>query len=157
LLGAVDTVVGHPVCTPAKAAEVASGFERHLEAIVADCEHIGCLPVLIIPPGNDASSPNQSFADPGVRPPGRRALYARWVEIRAFEEEAPAAAIADYRESVAEQPTPAQAHHRLARLLARAGLFAEANHHFILARDRDGLPMRCITPLETAYRAVGRR
>jgi hypothetical protein len=156
-LGVADTVVGHPVCTPAKAAEVAAGFERHLEAIVADCEHIGCLPILIIPPGNDASSPNQSFADPGVRAAGRRALYRRLVEIRALEEDGPDSAIAAYREFVAEQPTHAEAHYRLARLLKRAGLFAEANRHFIVARDCDGLPMRCIAPLETAYRAVARR
>ena len=27
----------------------------------------------------------------------------------------------------------------------------DANHHYILARDQDGLPLRCITSLEEAY------
>ena len=33
----------------------------------------------------------------------------------------------------------------------------EANRHYILARDHDGLPLRCITPLEAAYQAVAQR
>ena len=50
-----------------------------------------------------------------------------------------------------------QTHHRLARLLESAGSFAEADRHYVLARDHDGLPMRCSTRLENAYRAVARR
>ena len=47
-------------------------FHRRLEAIVTDCERIGCLPILIIPPGNDASEPNQSYADSGPALPHGR-------------------------------------------------------------------------------------
>jgi hypothetical protein len=157
-LGASEMVIGRPVCAPAEAATVVADFHRRLEAIVTDCDRIGCLPILIIPPGNDASGPNQSYAAPWARADSRMALYRRLMAIRALEERDPARAMAAYREVVAEQPTHAQARYRLARLLlASGGSFAEANRHFILARDHDGLPMRCITPMEAAYRAVARR
>ena len=64
-------------------------------------------------------------------------------------------AIASYREIVRAQPTHAWAHYRLARLLNSAGSFGEANRHYILARDCDGLPLRTISPLETIYHSVG--
>jgi hypothetical protein len=154
--GAVESLVGRPVCTPADAELVFTQFERRLESIVADCERVGCLPILIIPPGNDASNPSQSYALPGTRRAARQALFKRLTEIRSHEELDPAGAIAAYREILAEQPTHAQTHHRLARLLESAGSFAEANRHYVLARDHDGLPMRCSTRLETIYHAVAR-
>ena len=155
--GAAESVVGRPVCTKADAESVFADFERRLESIVTDCERIGCLPILIIPPGNDASDPNQSYALPEARAPERHALFERLAEIRSYEESAPAAAVAAYREILAAQPVHAQAHYRLARLLETAGSFAEADRHFTLARDDDGLPMRCCTRLETAYRTVAQR
>ena len=102
-------------------------FKRRLEAIVDDCERIGSLPILIIPPGNDASDPSQSYALPGTRLEARRALFERLTEIQAFEPHDAPRAIAAYREVLADQPTYAQTHHRLARLLESAGLFADAN------------------------------
>ena len=156
-VGAMETIVGRPVCTPDQANAVLADFHRRLEAIVADCERIGCLPILIIPPGNDASGPNQSYADPGTSAITRRVLARRLMELISIEERDPDRAITVYQEVVAEQPTHARAHYRLARLLQTAGLFAEANRHYILARDHDGLPLRCITPLEAAYQRVAQR
>ena len=156
-LGAQQTIVGRPVCTPEAAKAVVVDFHRRLEAIIADCERIGCMPIVIIPPGNDASDPNQSFATPWTGAEKRNALFHRLAAIRRVEAEDPAHAIVAYQQVVAEQPTHAQAHHRLARLLESAGSFAEAGRHYILARDHDGLPIRCITPLEEACRAVGWR
>jgi hypothetical protein len=152
--GAGESVVGRPVCTPADAERVFTDFERRLESIVTDCERIGCLPILIIPPGNDASDPSQSYALPRMRAAGRRALFEQLTEIRSYEERNPAGATAAYREILAEQPSHAQTHHRLARLLESAGSFEEADRHYVLARDHDGLPMRCSTRLETIYHAV---
>ena len=156
-LGEMETVVGRPVCTPDAANAVVADFSRRLEAIVTDCERIGCLPILIIPPGNDASDPNQYHATPWTGADARRALFRHLTEIRAIEERHPARAITAYRQLVNEQPTHALAHYRLARMLESAGSFAQANHHYILARDHDGLPLRCITPLEAVYHIVARR
>ena len=155
--GVAETMVGRPVCTPDAANAVIVDFHRRLEAIVTDCEQIGCLPILIIPPGNDASDPNQSHAGPSTDAVARQALFRRLIEIRAIETQDPVHAIIDYQALIAQQPTHAHSHHRLARLLESAGSFAEANRHYVLARDHDGLPLRCITPLEKAYQSVSRR
>jgi hypothetical protein len=156
-LGSIETLVGRPVCTPAETRAVVVDFQRRLEAIVSDCEQIGCLPILIIPPSNDAFDPSQSHATPETSAAERQALFRRLIEIRAIEEQSPGRAIAAYQEIVARQPTHAQAHYRLARLLELAGSWDEANGHYILARDHDGMPLRCITALQAAYRFVGQR
>ena len=156
-LGALETIVGRPVCTSNEANAVVVDFHRRLGAIVADCERIGCLPILIVPPGNDASSPNQSYANPATGAVARQALARRLMEVLSIEEQDPDRAIAAYQQIVAEQPTHARAHHRLARLLQSDRSFVDANRHYIVARDHDGLPLRCITALEAAYQGVTRR
>jgi hypothetical protein len=157
LLNATDTMVGRPVCTPDESSAVLKDFQRRLEAIVTDCERIGCLPILIIPPGNDASAPNQSYARQSTDAATRRALARHLTEILAIEPQDAARAIAAYRQIVVEQPTHAWAHYRLARLLDSAGSFVESNYHYILARDHDGLPLRSVSQFESIYRTVGRR
>jgi hypothetical protein len=156
-LGPRETLVGRPICTPEEQAAIVADFARRLEAIVADCLRIGALPILIIPPGNDVWDPNQSFADPATRQDQREALFRRLTALRAQEAGDAQDAIAAYREIVAAQPTLAEAHYRLARLLAASGSFTEAQRHYLLARDHDGLPIRCLTPLEEAYHRVARR
>jgi hypothetical protein len=156
-LGVLETIVSRPVCTTDQAAAVFADFHRRLEAIVIDCERLGCLPILIIPPGNDASNPNQSYANPWTDAATRRVLARRLMELRLIEERDPDRAMAAYQEVITEQPIHAWAHYRLARLLESVGSFVEANRHYILARDHDGIPLRCITPLEAAYRTVSRR
>jgi hypothetical protein len=156
-MGILERTVGRPVCETTQAAKIFADFHQRLEAIVSHCERIGCLPVLIIPAGNDAADPNGSYASPSTRAEARHALAKRITEIRQIERADPTAAIAQYRRVISEQPGYAAAHHRLARLLEETGLFSEANDHYILARDHDALPLRCVTPLETAYRTVVQR
>ncbi len=157
MFGPRETLIGRPVCTPEETAAIESDFRRRMESIVADCERIGCLPILIIPPSCDAWDPNQSYAADSMRQDRREVLFRRLTATRDQEASDPAGALAAYRDIVADQPSLAEAHYRLARLLESAGSFAEARDHYILARDRDGLPMRCTTTLEDVYRAVARR
>ena len=56
-----------------------------------------------------------------------------------------------------QHPEFAECHYRLGRLLVRTGDWNDAQRHFILARDLDGLPLRCPTPFREAYREVARR
>jgi hypothetical protein len=42
-------------------------------------------------------------------------------------------------------------------VLEREGRWSEARAHYIAARDRDGLPLRCTTPFQNAARAVAAR
>ena len=85
-LGITDTLVGRPICTSDDVKAVLVDFHRRLEAIVTDCEEIGCLPVLIIPPGNDASTPNQSYALASTNAAARSALARQLLEICAIED-----------------------------------------------------------------------
>ena len=116
-----------PVCAPSEVDVLFADFQRRLEAIVEYCERIECLPILIIPPGNDAFGPSQSYARPETLVQARGDFFRRLLEIRSGEQSNPAAAIESYREVLAEQPTHAQARHRLARLLESIGEFAAAN------------------------------
>jgi hypothetical protein len=156
-LSTMETIVGRPVCSKAEADAVVLDFERRLDEIVATCVRIGCLPVLIIPPGNDASDPTQSYANPATTAEARRGLFRRLTQIRSMESSDPAAGIAEYRELIAQQPTHALLNFRLARLLEHEGNYWEARHRYLLARDFDGLPLRCNSLLEGAFRRVASR
>jgi hypothetical protein len=156
-LGALDRAVGRPVCEPADAARIVADFQQRLEAIVSDCERIGCLPVLIIPPGNDAADPTRSYVSASTRADVRHSLGLRIKTVRQLEKHDPAEAVDEYQQVIFEHPAYAHAHYRLARLLESGGLFSEANNHYILARDHDGLPLRCISALEAAYHIVAQR
>jgi hypothetical protein len=151
-------LIDHPMCTPEEGARLRDDFERRLEAIVAYCERVGCLPALVIPPGNDVDyEPDRSVLLPSTNKGGREAVTEQFNRVHAQETSDPSRAIAGYRAILAEQPTFAEAHYRLGRLLLAAGQKKEADREFVAARDWDGLPMRCTTPFMDAYRAVARR
>ncbi len=158
MFGPRETLVGRPVCTPEEAAAIVADFRRRLESIVAGCERIGCLPILIVPPGCDTWDPNQSHAD-------------------RLDETGPARGPVppDDGDPRAGSQRPGRRHRRLSRGRRRStdagrgplptGAAASSRPdrstrprlHYGLARDRDGLPMRCIMALEDAYRVVARR
>ena len=77
--------------------------------------------------------------------------------MRATETVDPSASIAAYRRLLEEHPEFAEIHYRMGRLLALAGEWDDANNHFLLARDLDGLTLRCPSDLREAYRSVARR
>ena len=138
-----ESVVGRPVCTQADARASLGRFERRLESIVTDCERIGCLPILIIPPGNDASDPSQSYALPEATSCERQALFERLPRfVRTRRATRPAQSQRTVRSLPSNRRTrkPITAWHGCS---SRRRSFAEANRHYVLARDHDGLPMRC--------------
>ncbi len=157
VFGPRETLVGRPVYTTDERSAIEDDFRHRLESIVADCERIGCLPVLIVPASRDSWDPNQSYGAASMSLTQREALFRQMTAIRLREVEDPADALAGYRDILDDQPTLAEAHYRLARRLESAGSFAEARHHYVLARDCDGLPMRCTTSLEDAYRVAAER
>jgi len=59
-----------------------------------------------------------------------------------------------YRELLSRQPSFAEAHYRLAKLLEQASAWDDAYRHYVAARDLDGYPMRCLTSFQQAYRGV---
>ena len=147
-----------PVYTPEEYAARRADFQTRLDAIAAYCERVGTLAVLVVPPGNDAGfEPNRSMLAPGTLRPGREAFAREFLAARACEESDPKRAEAQLRGLIDRQPGFAEAHFRLARLREQAGAYDEAYAHYVLARDRDGLPMRCPSDLQQAYHDVASR
>jgi lysophospholipase L1-like esterase len=151
-------LVDVPAYTPSEYTHCLAEFRRRLETIVAYVEHIGALPILVVPAGNDAGfDPNRSFL-PAETPRAEREQFVRdFLEARQLETSDPARAIARYRALLARQPNFAETHYRLALLLERDRAWEEAYQHFLAARDLDGLPFRCLSPFQEAYREVARR
>ncbi|HWE40597.1 MAG TPA: tetratricopeptide repeat protein [Isosphaeraceae bacterium] len=151
-------LVDVPCCRPDEYRERLDDYRRRLEALVAHGERLGTLAVLVVPPANDADfEPNRSYLAPSTTPAARRAFDVRFRAARALEAADPAGAIASYRALIAEQPSFAESHYRLAQLLDRRGDRDEAYREYVAARDRDGLPMRCPSDFQEVVREVARR
>jgi tetratricopeptide (TPR) repeat protein len=150
-------LIDPPIALRAEYEAVRQAFGRRLEAIVSWCDRVGTLPILVIPPGNDAGfEPNRSVVPEATTAAGRRALARDFWEARASESDPPRA-MARYRALIDRQPGFAEAHFRLARLLERSGRYDEANRHYVLARDLDGFPQRCVSSFQDCYRRVAAR
>ncbi|MDR3620924.1 MAG: hypothetical protein P4L85_16350 [Paludisphaera borealis] len=139
-------------------AELLTDFKSRLEAIVAYCERIGTLPVLVAPPGNDVGyEPDRSVLPPET-PRARREVFARDFEAaQGLEASDPAQSTAAYRALLARYPGFAESHFRLAKRLEAEGRDAEAYDHYVAARDLDGHPMRMLTAFQDAYREIAAR
>ncbi len=151
-------LVDVPSFTPQEGSAVVGDYRDRLAAISAYCRRIGAVPILIVPPGNQAGyEPNRSVLPPETTAAAREAFARRFEAARKAEARDPSAGVALYRELLEEQPGFAEAHYRLARLLERAGDWAEARRHFQESRDLDGMPQICTTALQNACRSVGAR
>lgn len=150
-------LIDPPQCSPSESAEVLADFKRRLEAIVSWCDAIGCAPLLVVPPSNEADlEPNRSVLPPSVDPAARREFAARFAEARGVDRTRYSAAIPLYRAILEAQPDFAEAHFRLGRLLERSDV-DEANRHYIAARDDDGLNTRCTSTFQDVYRSTAAR
>jgi hypothetical protein len=151
-------VVDHPAFTATEYAFLRSEFHRRMEGVVAYCERIGALPILIIPPGKEGDcAPFRSYLSANTTKPERDRFADEIWAARSLELTDPAQAVTTYRSLLARQPTFSEAHFRLARLLERAGAWDEAARHYLLARDFDGMPMRCPSDFQSAYRSAAQR
>jgi len=151
-------LIDPPQCSPAEAEAIRIDFESRLEALTAYCEQIAAVPVLIIPPANEADyEPSRSTLPRAVPPQERRALMQDFNAARELEARDPADSARRYRKILDRHPGFAEAHHRLARLLERAGSIELARDHYLAALEYDGLPIRCPAPLRAAYLRVSKR
>jgi lysophospholipase L1-like esterase len=151
----VRRLIDAPSHTSQEHAELLADFRNRMEAIVSYCRQIGALPILILPPGNDADfEPNRSILPPECPRAEREAFAHAFEEARAREEADPAGSIAAYRVLIERQPGFAESHFRLARLLEARGRYEEAYLHYIEARDIDGHPLRCLSSFQNVYREM---
>jgi hypothetical protein len=68
-----------------------------------------------------------------------------------------AEAIAAYRAVLSREPSFAEAHFRLARLLEQSQAWGEARRHYQAARDLDAMPSRMLGSFAEVYRRVAAR
>jgi hypothetical protein len=151
-------IVERPACTAAETAAILADFKRRLDDIASYCESIGTLPVFIIPASNDGDyDPNRSVLA-AETPKSERVAFAREVvRARSLEQTDRAGAIRINRKLLDRHPEFAETHYRLARLLAQSACWSEARAHYIQARERDGMPIRCPEAFRHAFRAVAAR
>jgi hypothetical protein len=151
-------LIDRPVCTADEMAATLADFRRRLEAIASYCEMLETLAIFIIPPSNDGGfDPNRSSLAPET-PKSERVAFARTLaRARALEEPDRAEAVRVLRELIQAHPEFAESHYRLARLLAQNGCWDEARHHYVAARERDALPLRCPERFRAAFRDVASR
>ena len=151
-------LVDVPAFTVREGRELLADYGARLDAIGSYSRKIGAVPILVVPACNDGDfEPNRSVLPPGTRRSEREAFRRQFQAARDAETVEPVQAIRLYRTLTEQQPGFAETHFRLARLLRCAGDAAGARRHFTLARDLDGMPQRCPTPLVEACRAAGRR
>jgi hypothetical protein len=151
-------VVDRPSCTAEEYARRLASFRDHLETMVAFCERVKCLPILVMPAGNEGGfEPNRSVLARHTTKHEREVFARKFLAARSLEATDPERGMQSYRRLLARQPGFAEADFRLARLLEASGAWAEANRHYHLARDHDGLPLRCPSPFLNVYRKVAAR
>ena len=154
-LGGNRTLVDVPVYSRADYNALLSDFRRRLDVIVSYAERIGALPILIVPPANDAGfEPNRSFLPPGTPRAEREAFRRDFLAARRIEDIDPRRSLEQYRTLLARQPGFAETHYRIARLLERDDAWDEAYEHYVLARDFDGFPMRMLSEFQRIYHEV---
>jgi tetratricopeptide (TPR) repeat protein len=155
---ATRELIDQPIATDEEYAAILADFGRRLEAIAAYCEKIGTLPVFIIPASNDGGyDPSRSVLAPETPRAEREAIAREVLRARAMEATDPDGALRLYAGMVSRHPEFAETRYRLARLLERRGDRDEARRHYIKARERDGLPVRCPEDFRRAYREVAAR
>ena len=156
--GANRSLVDEPVFTQAELDLLVSDFERRLDAMISFAEGVNALPILILPPANDFDyEPNRSYLPPQTTRSQREAFTREFLDAREREESKPEESLALYRSLLERNPGFAELHYRAARLLASRGSWEEAYQHAIAARDHDGMPQRCLTLFQDAYRRVAAR
>jgi hypothetical protein len=151
-------LIDPPQCSRSETALIVADYGRRLEAIVDYCERMGALPIVIVPPANEAGyEPSRSTLPPGVPQSERRRLIEEFTTARAAESHDPEASAAAYEAIVARHPGFAEGHFRLGRLRERAGEKGAAAEHYLSALDLDGLPIRAPAALRSACISVAGR
>jgi tetratricopeptide (TPR) repeat protein len=149
------SLIDVPIFTPAEFANSLADFRHRLDAIAVFCERVGALLILVVPPGNDADfEPMRSYLPVTTSPAAREAFARDFMAARELESAEPRRALSAYQTLLAREPGFAEAHYRLARLLEETGEWDQAYEHYVAARDLDGMPVRCLSVFQQAYREV---
>ena len=137
---------------------ILTDFRRRLEEMVSYAERVGAMPVLILPPANDAGfEPNRSFLPPTTPRDERDRVRAR-VSGRENERSSRPGG-GDRALSSTRSPASPVSRKRTtdwAVLLEQAGLWDEAYREYVAARDLDGMPDALSEPVPAGLPRGGR-
>ena len=126
--------------------------------MVAYCDAIDCLPILVIPPGNDGDDPNRSILPPQTRAAERAAFGRDFLTARQAEADRPAhrpGAVSRPADRRPASPRPTSGWPGCSRKPRR---WKEAYQHYVRAwRPRRPPLRRCPSDFQNAYRAVAAR
>jgi hypothetical protein len=151
-------LVEHPSFATREFAFLLEDFRRRVDHVGAYCRRIDSLPILIVPASNDgAFEPSRSVLAASTSLEERASFERAFQAARATEAGDPEKAREAYRCLLERHPEFAEAHYRFADLLCRTGRWVEARHHFVAARDLDGLILRCPSDFQEAVRTAARR
>jgi hypothetical protein len=150
-------VVDGPAYSTEEKAELVADFQRRLSSIAGYCERIGAVPVFVCPASNDRDfDPSRSVVAPSTTQDQIAAFTTAFLQARALIATDPDEARERLGALVAAQPSYAEAHFWYAKLLEAKGDWAGARHHYFEARERDGMPIRCLEAFRQRYREVAR-
>ena len=148
--GPAPPMIDWPTCDAAERAERLADFRRRMEQILAFCTRLDVLPILVIPPSNEGGwEPSRTVMPDSATALERDAVARELESARTADGDRAAAA---YESLISRWPGLAEAHFRLARILAGRGRFDEARRHFSAAREADGFISRCPQAFQDVYR-----
>jgi hypothetical protein len=148
-------LVDRPVCTRAETSAIVAEFRQRLHDIARFCAELGACPIFVIPPSNDAGyDPSRSVLSQSTTRSERDAFARSVARASALRRNDRAERMRLLRELVDLHPEFAETHFRLARDLEQEGSWDEARRHYVLARERDAMPLRCPEPLRQVVRDV---
>ena len=151
-------LVDHPCFTQREYRYLLEEFRRRLDSLGAYCKRIGALPIWIVPGSNDgAYEPTRSVLASDASLAERADFAAEFRAARSMEAINQEKAISKYRRLIAVHPEFAESHYRVAKLLAGAGEWRDAEKEFVLARDEDALPVRCQSDFREVFHSMARR
>jgi hypothetical protein len=151
-------LVDRPVCSSEEYAFLRQDYERRLSDLLDWCRSEGILPIVVVPPGNEGDYPPvRSMLGRNVPLMERESFGESFHAARMREQTDPGGARRIYEQLLGRHPEFAELHYRLGKLLVNAGEARAAVEHFIISRDRDGLPLRMPSDFQEIVRREGRR
>ena len=142
-------LVDVPNFTAIEYTTILTDFRRRLEELVSHAEQVGAMPVLILPPANDADfEPNRSFLAPTTPRHEREAFGRVFLAARRPKPLILPDAIKQLHRAILRAPILASRKlvHRLSHLLEQKGEWDEAYEQYIAASCATSTECRCVAP-----------
>lgn len=145
-------LVDRPVCDAKEHRQIRERFAVQLVALATAIRDVGALPILVLPPGNEADyEPNRSILRSATTEPERVAFEKSFRAALERSDSSLEVREAAWRLLLDQHPEFAETHFQLGKVLLAQGRWEEAAEAFATARDLDALPQRFPRWMNQAY------